>query len=91
MKVKKPTYDEIEQILPIVPAAWKSKEELEEEQPGIQDIQCPACDQKCWISEKKRYLLNTGKYRMICWKCIKEEMEERHESGEIIDAEIVNI
>jgi hypothetical protein len=27
---------------------------------SLEEIQCPTCDQKCWISEKKRQLFKDG-------------------------------
>jgi hypothetical protein len=65
-------------IIGLVPVSHKTKEELELEQPGLEVMRCPYCEQESWISYKKRIIIKnfTGDVEnydleVMCWDCVK--------------------
>ena len=73
-------------IISIVPINYKSKEDLEQEQPGLEETSCPYCEQRSWISAKKRALLKEHSENVLsgtkdslvvmCWDCMKKYAAE---------------
>jgi hypothetical protein len=60
-------------IIPLIPLSHNiPKEQIEKEQPGSIEFNCPDCHQPTWISKKKRDMALDSGYRVTCWDCIKK-------------------